>query len=91
MQPTIQLIYLDKRGDDDTNTGSWEYFRIGPSGVDTIEVCRVRFPSFEDKGDPIATPGNVGLAAAYDNVNWLLLKQWDVERERSILIGIRAI
>lgn len=63
------LIYLDKRGNENM-TSAWEYYRVGPTGVDTIQICRVTFPEFRDKGAPIDTPGNVGLAAAYDNVNW---------------------
>jgi hypothetical protein len=35
------------------------------------------------------TLGVVGFDSAYDAVNNLLRKQWNIERERSIFIGVR--
>jgi hypothetical protein len=43
----------------------------------------------EDIEPVIDTPGNVGLDAAYTNISKLIKAQWDVDRDRSELIGVR--
>lgn len=65
MRTTIDLIFLDKR--DSNATWDWKYYRV--TGLeDAIEVCVVEFPGLTDTDIVVSTPGNVGLAAAYDNV-----------------------
>lgn len=82
----LDLIFLDKRGSN--HTWDWTYYRLTSIG-ETIQTCQVKFPSFEDMGPVIDTPGNVGLAAAYVNISKLVKKQWNVDRGRSELIGVR--
>jgi hypothetical protein len=85
----MRLVYLDKKGNDHDTSG-WCYYTLsGGSEVgDTIQTKQVKFPSFEDCDVTVDTPGNVGLSAAYENINTLLRNRWGIERERSILIGI---
>lgn len=85
MWQNIDMIFLDKRVSN--CTGDWTYYRLTPIG-DTIQACRVKFPSLEDIEPVVDTPGNVGLAAAYENISQLVKKQWNVERDRSELIGV---
>jgi len=89
------LIYLDKHGDEDHKPQSWTYYRIRPTtglGIpagdlgSTVQVCRVKWSTFEDIDTPTDTPGVVGKISAEYNAN-KLLEQWGVDRERSILIG----
>lgn len=93
------LFYLDKHGDDD-QPQSWTYYRIRsttglgiPAGQlgSSVEICRVRWPDFNDIEPLIETPGVVGCMSAEYNAS-RLLEQWGVNHDRSILIGslIRA-
>jgi hypothetical protein len=96
----VDLIWLDKFGDDDDNdTSKWKYYRSSSRGEDQdpIEVALVTFPSLEDidfVGDVLSarvtTPGETGMATAWDRVGRVLHNKWGIERERSILIGIRV-
>jgi hypothetical protein len=98
MEYESDLIYLDKRGDDGNhNPDTWGYYRItsvtglgNPEGTlgSSIEACRVKWPTLEDILPITETPGVVALEVAYAAVNGAL-RQWNIERERSILIGIR--
>jgi hypothetical protein len=98
MEFISDIIYLDKHGDDgDHLPDTWEYFRVtglpgmgNPEGTfgATIEVCRVSWPKLEDIPPATETPGVVALASAWELVN-KALRQWGIERERSIFIGIR--
>ena len=98
MEQLVDTIYLDKRGDDgDHFPDAWAYYRItsvgglgNPEGTkgSSIEACRLTWPTLEDIPPIIDTPGVVGLAAAWDVVN-KALRQWDIDRERSIFIGVR--
>jgi hypothetical protein len=54
----------------------------------TIQVCRVNWPKLEDIPPINDTPGVTTLAVAYEAVN-SALRQWNVNRERSIFIGLR--
>lgn len=92
---TWDLIYLDKHGDADHYPQSWTYYRIRsttglgiPAGDlgSSVQVCRVKWPTFEDIDPPTDTPGVVGYTSAEYNAN-KLLEQWGVDRKRSILIG----
>jgi hypothetical protein len=93
------LIYVDKRGDvGDNFPDTWTYYRItsvtglgNPSGTEgsTIQACRVKWPSLEDIPPVIDSPGLVRLVVAYEVINKTLKKQWDIEQERSIVVGIR--
>jgi hypothetical protein len=82
----LDLIFLDKRGSN--QTWDWTYYRVSSIG-ETIQACRVKFPGLEDIEPVIDTPGNVGLAAAYANISKLIQAQWNVDRDRSELIGVR--
>ena len=91
-------IYLDKHGDADHLPDTWTYYRItsvdglgNPDGTlgASIEVCRVRWPTLEDIPPIIDSIGTTGHAFAYPTVNAALRKQWNIERERSVLIGYR--
>lgn len=86
MWQSIDLIFLDKRGSN--FTADWTYYRLTSIG-DTVQACRVKFPSLQDIESVIDTPGNAGLAAAYQNISQLIQTQWDVGRGRSELIGVR--
>jgi hypothetical protein len=98
MEFISDIIYLDKHGDDgDHLPDTWEYFRVSglpglgnPEGTlgATIEVCRVSWPKLEDIPPATETPGVVALASAWELVN-KALRQWGIERGRSIFIGIR--
>ena len=94
----LDMIMLDKQGDDDHFPDNWAYYRITsvtglgvPEGEEgsTIEVCRVKWPTLEDVPPAIQTVGSVGFAFAYPTVNTALLRQWNIERERSIFIVVR--
>lgn len=80
------LIFLDKRNSNVTN--HWVYYRITPIAGADIETCRVTFPDCKDIDTPIVTPLNVGLAAAYDNIKTLALKQWQVNHDENNIIGM---
>jgi hypothetical protein len=98
MEQVVDVIYLDKRGDDgDHFPDTWAYYRItsvtglgNPEGTpgSSIEACRLTWPTLEDIPPPTETPGVVGLAVAWDVVN-KALRLWDIDRERSIFIGVR--
>jgi hypothetical protein len=91
-------IYLDKHGDDNHLPDTWSYYRItsvdglgNPEGTlgASIEVCRVKWPTLEDILPMIDSIGTTGYAFAYPTVNDALRKQWNIDREQSIFIGIR--
>jgi hypothetical protein len=93
----LDMIYLDKRGDDDHNPHTWVYYRITPItglGVpagdegSSVQTCRVTWPALTDIAPVCDAPGTVGMNSAYPNVN-KVLEQWGVDRERSTLIGLR--
>ncbi len=90
-------IYLDKMGDDDHDPDNWRYFRITTvSGMgeeegrpgSSIQLCLVKWPTFDDIGPVTDLPGSVASGRAYDDTNKFLKGQLGVERERSIFIGI---
>jgi hypothetical protein len=95
----MDQIYLDKRGDE-SNTSSWVYYRVtsvdslgNPAGTEgsSVQICRVKWPTFEDIAPVIDTPGQVGYrhTVAYPTAK-KILAEWDVDHEqRSILIGSR--
>jgi hypothetical protein len=82
----LDLIFPDKRGSN--QTWDWMYYRLSSVG-ETIQACRVKFPGLEDIEPVIDTPGNVGLPVAYANISKLIKAQWNVDRDRSELIGVR--
>ena len=91
------MIYLDKHGDDDRFPDTWTYYRITsttglgiPEGEEgsSIQVCRVKWPTLEDIPPMTDSIGLVTSDRAYDTVN-TLLGRWDIDRERSIVIGVR--
>ena len=94
----LDSIYLNKRGDE-SNTASWAYYRItsiGGSEGDHIQVCLLGFPAFEDidvvgeeKKAVVVNPFDTGFVSAYPNLCNMLRKKWDIDHERSWLIGIR--
>jgi len=90
-------IYVDKHGDEDHLPDTWTYFRVtsvtglgNPEGTEgsTIQVCRLKWPTFEDVPPVVDTPGIVALAVAWEAVN-TALKNWGIDREESIFIGVR--
>jgi len=91
---SIDSIYLNKRGSQ--NTGNWAYYRftsLGKQG-DMISVCQVEWPSFKDIdeiGDTdkavVSTPGLTGMAHAYPTMISLLKDKWNIDHEQSIIIG----
>ena len=85
----MRSIYLNKKNLL-SNTEPWAYYTIkgGFEVGDNIEVKLVSFPDFSEIDVIVDIPGNVGLSAAYDNINLLLRNKWGIERERSELIGI---
>jgi hypothetical protein len=95
--PLIDVIYVDKHGDEDHLPDTWTYYRItsvtglgNPEGTEgsTIQVCRLKWPTLEDIHPPTDTQGAVSFEFAYEAVN-SALRHWGIEREKSIVIGIR--
>ena len=84
----VRDVYLDKKQSDDVS--DWLYFTVqgGTEIGDSIKVQPVRWPDFQPNGDLVETPGNVGLNAAWQNINELLLNKWGIVRERSLMIGV---
>jgi hypothetical protein len=92
------MIMLDKHGDDDHFPDNWTYYRItstaglgigeGELGA-TIQVCRLKWPALEDIPPVVDSIGLTGYANAYDAVNAVLSKQWNIDREQSIFVGVR--
>ena len=92
------MIMLDKHGDDDHLPDDWSYYRItsttglgndeGTRGA-TIQVCRVKWPTLDDIPPVIDNIGVTGYASAYPTVNDALSKQWGIDRDQSIFIGVR--
>ncbi len=82
----IDMIFLDKRNSN--QTWDWSYYRITPVG-ENIEICPITFPALDDSEVPVQTPLIVGLAIAYEKSKELLKNQWNIDRDRSELIGIR--
>lgn len=98
MEIVSDLIYVDKGQDTgDHLPDTWKYFRVtgvtglgnpeGTAGA-TIQVCRVKWPTLEDIPPANDSPGVTTYASAWEIVNGAL-QQWGIDRERSILIGIR--
>jgi|SRR5208337_4740914 len=93
MRPEIKSIYLYKPEESFLNT--WVYYRVSsinleePAGTfgAPIEVCRVKWPTFEDVPPATDTPGITGRASAYEHMCRLVREQWSVEHEKSIFIG----
>jgi hypothetical protein len=91
-------IYVDKGKDTGNHfPDTWKYYRVtgvtglgNPEGTEeaTIQVCRVSWPKLDDIPPATDSPGVTGLASAWEIVN-RALRQWDIDRERSIFIGIR--
>jgi hypothetical protein len=91
-------IYVDKGNDhEDHLPDTWIYYRVtGVTGLGnlegtegaTIQVCRVTWPKLEDIPPVNDSPGVVTFENAYQRVS-RALKQWNIDRERSIFIGIR--
>lgn len=95
--PLVDVIYVDKHGDEDHLPDTWTYYRItsvtglgNPEGTEgsTIQVCRVKWPTLEDIPPVNDSPGVVAYASAYEITN-SALKQWGIDREKSIVIGLR--
>ena len=84
--PVFDLIWLDKQ--DSNCTSDWKYYRMTGVG-DNIEICQVTFPALADFGKAIQTPCIVGLAVAPEKSAELLKNQFTIDRNRSILIGVR--
>lgn len=93
----LDSIYLHKRNE--SSTATWTYYRvtsIGGSEGDHIQICLVKWPSFEDidvigdeKKAVVVNPYDTGFASAYPNLCALLQNKWNIDHERSQLIGIR--
>jgi hypothetical protein len=95
---TVDAIYLNKRGNPQ-DTSAWAYYRITSQGKDGdhIEVCLLRWPTFEDLdvvGDEqksvVINPSDTGFASAYPNMCTLLQNKWNIRHSDEDLIGIRA-
>jgi hypothetical protein len=91
-------IYLNKRGNE-TFTGVWVYYRLTSLGKlgDSIEVALLTWPDFKDidvVGDidkaVVVNPGDTGYVSAYPNFTTLLQKKWNIDHEKSVVIGIRV-
>jgi hypothetical protein len=92
------MIMLDKHGDDGRDPDSWTHYRITsvtglgiPEGQEgsSIQICRLKWPTLEDILPVIDNIGVVGYTSAYQAVNDALSKQWGIDREQSIFIGVR--
>lgn len=91
----FDLIYLNKK--DSSITNDWIYYRLKSKGADQdpIEVCKVAWPTFADinliwdeSSAMVSTPGLTGLSSAYEQICSLLLSQWSVDHNKSIVIGL---
>jgi len=75
---------------------NWLYYRIASYNMDEpagtlgapIEVCRVKWPTFEDVPPATDTTGITGLASAHEQLCRLVKELWGVEHEKSILVGV---
>lgn len=98
MTRLFDSIYLNKRGHEQ-NTSHWAYYRVTSLGGgvgDHIQVCLVQWPSFSDidvVGDvtkaAVVNPSDTGYNSAFPNLLELLSKKWNIDHEKSILIGAR--
>ncbi|MGD0521147.1 MAG: hypothetical protein ABSA48_07815 [Terracidiphilus sp.] len=92
--PIYDVVYLYKPIETEMETHTWTYYRVRGSVEDrgTVQVSRVRFPSFDDLTDEcgltdiIDTPGIVGRITPH--IQTLLREQWQVDHSMSTLIGI---
>ncbi len=90
----MQLVYVYKPNESMTN--DWIYYRVASVDGDVpggtlgapIQVCRVSWPKFEDVPPAIDTPGITGYTSAWKHQLRLLLKQWNVEHDQSVMIGV---
>lgn len=98
METVNDVIYLDKGEDTgDLLPDTWQYFRVTgenrlghPEGTEgaSIQVCRVKWPTLEDIPPMTDSPGVTTYASSWEIVNGAL-RQSGIDRERSIIIGIR--
>jgi hypothetical protein len=88
--PDIERFFDEGVLIDAMSIEDWTYYRLrGSEEVGgTLEVCRVSFPSLEDVGDPISTPGVVGYMSVPEHIQTLLKAQWGVDHSTSIFIGL---
>lgn len=93
----LDEIYVDKLGDEDHLPDTWKYYRVtgvtglgNPEGTEeaTIQVCRVSWPTLEDIPPVNDSPGVVTYTRAWEIVGDAL-RQWGIDRDRSIFIGLR--
>jgi hypothetical protein len=91
----MQSIHLYKPPGTENFTNTWIYYRVtsvraeehaGTLGA-PIQVCRVSWPTFQDIGPMIDTPGITGLESAYEHQCRVLKAQLGVEHEESTFIG----
>jgi hypothetical protein len=93
----VDQIYLNKRGNR-SFTNVWAYYRITSFGEegDHIELCLVKWPTFEDIDEVAAAdkavvvnPGDTGFASAYPNILTVLKSKWNIDHSDDDLIGLR--
>ena len=84
----MNLIYLDKRGDEH-DTSKWAYYRLkGNETGGNADAALVSFPDFKDTVPVISIGLSVGMDSIYKDTNIMLKNAWNIDRERSILIGV---
>jgi hypothetical protein len=92
----VDQIYLNKRGS--MTAEQWAYYRITSEGGlgDPIELCLVKWPTFEDIDTVISpdsavviNPGQTGYASAYDTFLKVLKSKWNIDHSDDGLIGLR--
>lgn len=98
MGRVIDQIFLDKGKDTrDLNPDAWKYFRVtGVGGLGnadetegaSLQVSRVKWPTLEDIPPTKDSPGVMTYGRAWEIVNGAL-RQWGIDRARSIFIGVR--
>jgi hypothetical protein len=96
----VSSIYLYKPPETEKFPDTWVYYRFDsidgpdqPAGTlhAPIQICRVSWPSFADIKPPTDTLGTTGLVSAHEQVCRMAKSLWDVEHEKSELIGFLEI
>ena len=93
----IDFIYLNDL-DQEHSPDSWLYYRItaidgpaDPAGTlsSALQICRVKWPGFEDIAPATDTPGAVGWNTAHPGTIKFVKNAWGADHEKSVVIGLR--
>lgn len=69
----------------------WTYYRVRGGhwiGESSVQVCRVKFPKFEDTGIVIELPFRVGFNGVPEELETVMQEQWGLSHAKCIRIGL---